>query len=135
MSWKLMTFLEYLQIKLCLVAGGYFANWRFWRFLAVFLAIFFRGRDSPAKPNTNLECPSHWYFKMVCYLFAQFTELKQLARGTVIRTHEVIIHTKFQPPNVKTVGCYREQMRLPFGKYIVRLAENNSICYATFCFG
>ena len=37
-----------------------------------------------------------------------------------IRTHEMIIHTKFQHPNLKTVACYRGQMPLPFGKYIVR---------------
>ena len=38
----------------------------------------------------------------------------------VTRTHEMIIHTKFQLPSLKTVACYRVQTRIPFGKYIVR---------------
>ena len=38
-----------------------------------------------------------------------------------IRTHEMIIHTKFELNSLKTVACYREHTRIPFGKYIVRL--------------
>ena len=30
-----------------------------------------------------------------------------------IRTHEVIIHTKFQLPRLKTVACYSAHTRLP----------------------